>query len=263
VELVFYASLVSFGALFGLLLINDKLNELMSWSYRDYIRSAWLGLLNPFLYYLILFKAYFLLPAQEAQPLNFTWPIVLVLLSAVLLRQPINTWGLLAMAVSFSGVVVISTRGHLLAWQVTHGLGVTLALTSTVIWAFYWLYSIKDNRDPNLRLCLNFAFGFLYTALYRGMTQDVQWPSWIGLAGAAYVGLFEMGITFMLWLKALKLSRTTAEISHLIYLSPFLSLLVIHVVIGEAIYPSTFVGLVLIVSGILAQHYGHRQRNSG
>ena len=34
------------------------------------------GFLNPFLYYIILFKAYSLLPAQEALSLNYTWPLV-------------------------------------------------------------------------------------------------------------------------------------------------------------------------------------------
>ena len=55
-----------------------------------------------------------------------------------------------------------------------------------------------------------------------------------------------------------KLSRTTAQVSQLIYLTPFLSLLVIHFAVGESIYPSTLIGLVLIVTGILLQQYGQQ-----
>jgi drug/metabolite transporter (DMT)-like permease len=40
-------------------------------------QSAITGALNPFGYYLILFKAYSLLPAQLAQPLNMIWPVTL------------------------------------------------------------------------------------------------------------------------------------------------------------------------------------------
>ena len=69
---------------------------------------------------------------------------------------------------------------------------------------------------------------------------------------------FEMGLTFVFWLKALKLSRTTAQVSQLIYLTPFFSLLVIHFAVGESIYPSTLIGLVLIVIGILLQQYGEQ-----
>lgn len=257
-ELLFYASFVSLTALAARLLIGGRLAELTAWPVRDYAHSALMGFLNPFLYYLILFEAYSRLPAQEAQPLNFTWPIVLVLLSIVILRQRIGLFSLLAMAVSFSGVLVISTRGDLLGFQITDGLGVTLALASTVVWALYWIYGVKDSRDPVARLCLNFAFGCAFMTLYMLFVEDWRMPPWPGVLGAVYVGLFEMGISFVLWLQALRLSRTTAQVSNLIYLTPFLSLIVIHFAVGETIYPSTLVGLVLIVTGILLQQYGGR-----
>ena len=261
-ELLLYATLSSGLVLFICLAFTKKLPALGDWTMRDYGRSALLGLLNPFAYYLILFRAYDLLPAQEAQPLNFVWPIVLVLLSTLILRQKLRLVSLLAMLISFSGVVIIATRGQVLALHFTNGVGVTLALGSTVIWALYWLYGVKDTRDPLARLCINFAFGSLYIVLYQLLFATWRWPPLWGLAGAAYVGLFEMGFAFVLWLQALKRSRTTAQVGNLIYLTPFCSLLVIHWVVGEPIFPSTILGLALIVSGILLQQYGSRSAAS-
>jgi len=74
-----------------------------------------------------------------------------------------------------------------------------------------------------------------------------------GLLGAVYIGLFEMGITFVAWSKALVLSKTTAKVSNFIYLVPFLSLIVIHFTVGEKILFSTIIGLVFIVAGIIIQ----------
>jgi len=258
-ELLFYASLASFLVLSITLFASAKHHTLAHWHGYDYGRSALLGLLNPFGYYLILFQAYNLLPAQEAQPLNFVWPIVLVLLSAIILRQPLKLGAMLAMLVSFSGVVVIATRGDVLSLRFTNSLGVSLALASTVIWALYWLYGVKDERDPLARLCLNFSFGFVYILLYQLLFANWRIPPLAGLAGATYIGLFEMGFAFVLWLQALKRSRSTAQIGNLIYLTPFCSLLVIHWVVGEPIYPSTLTGLVLIISGILLQQYLSRR----
>jgi drug/metabolite transporter (DMT)-like permease len=62
-----------------------------------------------------------------------------------------------------------------------------------------------------------------------------------------------MGITFVLWLSALKLSENTAKVGNLIFISPFLSLIFIHYLVGEDILASTFKGLVLIVAGLLIQ----------
>ena len=78
---------------------------------------------------------------------------------------------------------------------------------------------------------------------------------WQGLAGGIYIGIFEMGITFVLWLNALKYSATTAKVSNLIYLSPFISLIFIHFTVGETITAYTLSGLTLIVVGILLQQY--------
>ncbi len=59
-----------------------------------------------------------------------------------------------------------------------------------------------------------------------------------------------MGVTFVLWLRALNISKSTALIGNLVFLSPFLSLIFINLILHEQIMPSTIVGLVLIILGI-------------
>ncbi|MHC4060224.1 MAG: DMT family transporter [Planctomycetota bacterium] len=251
--LLFYASIVSTGILFCLLLFLKKLKMLRTFARRDYLRSALLGFLTPFSYYVFLFTAYSRLPAQEALTLNFTWPIMLVLLSVPLLGQKITLKGILAISVSFIGVVVIGTRGDILGFRFTDVTGVLLGVGSSVIWALFWIYNVRDNRDAVIKLFLNFAFGSCFIFVSMVLLGGVQIPNLSGLLGAVYVGLFEMGITYLVWLKALKLSRTTAHVANLIYLIPFLSIVVIRLVIGEQIFFSTIAGLILIVTGIILQ----------
>jgi drug/metabolite transporter (DMT)-like permease len=259
-ELLLYSTFFSSLILATVVIASGRLADIRNWPAREFLRSALLGFLNPFLYYLVLLKAYSLLPAQEALTLNFIWPIVLVLFSIVILRQRITPLTLLAMVVSFSGALVISTRGDVLGFRFTHPLGAGLALGSSAVWALYWVYGTKDNRDAISRLCMNFVFGLVFVAVYMTLFSSLRLVGAGGLVGSLYVGAFEMGITYVVWLYALRLSRTTAQVSNLIYLTPFLSLLVVHLVVGERIYPSTLLGLVLIVSGILVQHYGSRRR---
>ena len=259
-QLLFFSSIASVVILFLILLIQNKLSLFREYSGKDYLRSAMLGFLNPFLYYVVLFKAYSLLPAQEAQPLNYTWSIMLVLLSIPLLKQRIGFKSILAIFISYFGVFVISTRGDLFGLTFSNPTGVVLALGSSVIWALFWIYNIKDKRDEVAKLFLNFSFGFVFILIAILLSSRLRIPSGAGLTGAAYVGIFEMGITFVLWLKALKLSRTTAQVSNLIYLSPFVSLVLIRFVVGETILISTIIGLIFIVVGIIMQqHYGRTE----
>ena len=215
-------------------------------------RAALRGLLNPFLYYLVLLAAYDRLPAQIAMVINYLWPIMLVLLSIPVLGQRIGLLGVGAVLVSFSGVAVLALgAGGDLAGA---GLGpMLLALLSTVIWAAYWLLNMKSRGSGVSALRGNFQWGLLYLLAYGLITGALEVPGARGLLGAAYVGLFEMSLTYVVWLAALSRARTTAEVSSMIYLTPFLSLLVIAVSVGERISPWTVAGLVLVIAGIVLE----------
>lgn len=253
VELLLYSSVFSTLIIGLILLFQNKFKLIFQCTKREYLLSMLLGFLNPFLYYLILFKAYELLPAQQAQPINYTWAITLSLLSVPLLKQKIGWQLWLALIISYLGVLVISTEGKPFDLHFTNSLGVILALTSTIVWALYWIFNTKDKRDPVVGLFVNFLSSLPFIIIYFLLTEDVRTLPIEGLLGAAYVGLFEMGICFVLWLMAMKLTDNTARISNLIFLSPFVSLIFIHFVLGEHIVSGTLIGLILIVIGLLVQ----------
>ena len=87
-------------------------------------------------------------------------------------------------------------------------------------------------------------------------TSNMPPASAEGLLAAAYVGVFEMGVSFVLWLSAMRLTTSAAKIGNLIFLSPFLSLLFISSILGEGIQATTYAGLVLILGGNLLQKRG-------
>ena len=253
-QLLTGASLSSTLVLGLLVVLRGKFRTLFSFSGKDFAFSLLMGLLNPLAYYLILFRAYSILPAQVAQPLNMIWPIVLVLLSIPILGQRISWLSMGTMLLSFSGVVLISRMGGSVSQDPQNRLGIILALSTSVIWAFYFLYNTRDKQDPVIRLFLNFAFasGFL---LFAGIFRAQPFPGSLeGWLAAVYVGVFEMGITFVLWLMAIRLAPRSDRISNLVYLAPFLNLLFASQVLGEKIYLSTVTGIILLVAGIAGQN---------
>ena len=252
-NLVMYASFTSFVALFIIVLVKGKLKEIRTFTRGDIGNSMILGFLNPFLYYIILFKAYSLLPAQVAQPLNMVWPIVLVFLSIPFLKQKIGVSSFIALFISFTGVLLISSQGDVVHFGKSNPVGVLLALGSSLIWSFFFIFNLRDKRDEELKLLLNFFFSTILIVLLNLILGNFSVPVFKGLAAAAYIGLFEMGITFLFWLKALSLSKSTDRISNYVYLAPFVSLIFIHYFLGEKIYGTTILGLLLIVSGIIYQ----------
>src|SRR4030042_3687311 len=112
-QFVLIANYVALLALVIQVAIRGKIRESLRQNRRQIFFSLIIGFINPFVYYLILFKAYSLLPAQVAQPINFIWPIMLMLLSVPLLGQKLHIISLIALLVSFSGVLILSLQGHM------------------------------------------------------------------------------------------------------------------------------------------------------
>ncbi|MCF8303365.1 MAG: DMT family transporter [Bacteroidales bacterium] len=254
-QLVLYSSLVSIVFLFLVLLIQGRLRELSHFTGREWWHSALMGFLNPFAYYVVLIKAYDLLQAQEAVALNYIWPVTLTLLSIPILKQKIGWISVLAVLISFFGTVIIILRGNFSELNFTDPLGVGLALGSSIVWALYWIYNVKSKKEPVIKLFANFLFGGLYVLILTLLISSPVMTDGYAWLGVTYIGLFEMGITFVVWLMALRLSTTTAKVTNLIYVAPFLSLVFVHFTVGEDILVSTMVGLVFIIGGIILQRY--------
>ena len=251
------AALTSAITLFLILAFEKKIHLIGESTVRETLSSAFLGLINPFIYYIILLKAYQLLPAQVAQPLNMIWPIILVFLSVPLLGQKIRGRSFIALFISFAGVYIISSQGNLFHPGRSDLKGVLLATGSSIFWAVYFIFNVRDKRDEGIKLFLNFIFGFIYLIIFMAVTKDIH-PADYGFKGivsAVYIGIFEMGITFFFWLKALQTAETTDRVSNLVYLAPFLSLIFVHFILHEPVYYTTPAGLLFIISGIWYQNH--------
>ncbi len=252
-QLLTWTSFISAIVLFVIVIIQRKLSLLSKLSKRELSLSLLAGVLNPFLYYSILFKAYSVLPAQEAMVLNYSWPLVLVLFSAPLLKQKLSPKVLIALLICFSGIIVIVTHGDLINFQLSNSTGDILALVSSIIWALYWIVNMINPIDNVLKLFIGFTIGFVLSFVSNILFSNLILPNLNTLISVTYIGVFEMSLTFVLWLTALQYSSSTAKVSRLVYLSPFMSLIIIHFVLGESIYWTSVAGLTLIILGIAFQ----------
>jgi drug/metabolite transporter (DMT)-like permease len=251
--LLFFSILFSSIALLIIITVQGKLREVKKVESQSWLRLALLGFLNPFLYYVVLFKAYDILPGQIAMSLNYGWPLVLTLLSVPILKQSLSIGQLLTVSVSFLGAVIIATKGQFTSFGDVSSFGVLLAAGSTAIWATFWLFNAKNGRDPVVKLFQGFCFGLLYALIFGVLVGGIELPQKMAWLPLIYIGLFEMGITFVLWLTALQLTTAAARLGNLIYITPFFSLLILHLVVGEEIHPAVFGGLTLIVGSLLFQ----------
>ena len=252
-QLLLFSAAVSWFFLGAVLVRRGMLRQAFHELKQRRARALLMGLLNPCLYYLILLQAYNMLPAQEAQAINFTWALTISVLAVPFLGHSLRLREVIAVLISYCGVLIIATRGDPLSLRFASPVGVGLALLSTFLWAFYWLLGTRDKIEPVTGLFLNFTFAIPLLIAYCFVTGELKEIAWIGLPGILYIGIFEMGLTFVLWLKAMRLTASTTRTANLIFIAPPLSLVFIFLVLGEPILASTLAGLALILSGLALQ----------
>lgn len=252
-QLVFYAVLTSTIVLFIIVLIKKLFIEVIEHFKKNYKLIVFLGILNPLLEYILVFKAYDLLPVQEAQTINFTWALMLTYLSIPLLGQKPKSTDFIAGVICYFGVLIIATKGDPLSMEFSNIYGVIFALLSTVVWSLYWIYNTKIKVNPVVGLFSSFVVALPLVFIYYMYMEEFVIPDIRGLLSAIYIGLFEMSITFMFWLSAMKLTESTSKIANLIFIAPFLSLIFIYFLVGEKILLATVIGLIFIIIGLLIQ----------
>lgn len=258
-QLLLTASLASTAVLLLILLLQGRLREVAALTPRQWLQSAALGFLNPFCYYGLLFQAYTLLPAQVAQPINSTWAIMMALLSVPLLGQKLRVRDIWCMGLGYGGVLVVASGGKLDTLVGGDLRGIALAFASTFMLASYFIFTARSGLPPAIALFSSFVMSLPWvvgaTLLFS------QWPlsfdfiasHAFSLAAAVHVGLFEMGLGYWMWIKALKLSPSAARLSQCAFCVPFLTLFWINLVLHESIAPTTFVGIACIVGGGIMQ----------
>jgi len=254
-QLVFLASVCSTLALLSALVVQRKLHLVIGYPKKQLPYCLLLGILNPCLYYTVLLEAYKRLPAQEALSINYSWPVMLVLFSILFLKQRVRLVELGAICIAYFGVLFIATQGQLLSLNFDNPLGMGLALASTVIWAGFWISNMRHRQDITATLFLSFVLVTPLLGILTFILMPIRQMDGAALGGAAYIGVFEMGITYLLWLTALKTSTNTVKVSSLAFATPFLSLMVLTMLVGEKITEATLIGLVFIVTGIALQSF--------
>ena len=222
---------------------------------RDWLYMAGIGLLGTFLYHLLLYMAIDTIPAQEAFIINYLWPVMTVLFACILLKERMTVRNAVALLLSFLGVVIVTTKGDLLHMQFHSLKGVAYALAAATCYGLFSVLQKKKGYEPAFSMMIYYLVSFLCAGIFLTARRDLSFLLRLTLptfAGLVWMGVFTSALAFTCWALALKRGNT-AKISNLAFITPFLSLIYIYLLLREEISLYSVAGLAVIVLGILVQ----------
>ena len=253
-EVLFLAGVFSVVFLLGRLIANGKVREYRTFGARNYKVVLGLGFLGFFVYEFLYYYGIDQLTASTACILNYLWPVMLVLFSCLILKEPFTTRKVLAMVASFLGVVVLSAGGN-----DQYGAHPVLGIVGCIVAAVsYGLFSVLNKReDLDQDLCMPIYWGVtMVSGLIAGFVEG-GWTmpdlkTWLILA---WLGVMANAVGYLIWAIALNDSKNSARIANFAFLVPVLSMLLSALILREQIHWNGIAALVLILGGILYQSY--------
>lgn len=238
-------------ALFVYNAASGKLAVMKQYRLKDYGAMVLMGLPGTLFYNLFYYAGAAILPASQAFIVNYLWPIMSVVFACVLLKEKLTGRKVLAFAISFLGVVTVA-GGDLVNFHAQTLWGILLCMGAAVSYGVYTAVNQKWSYDKQVAVMVAYGSTFVLCAIISLIMGKPLQIGWGQLAGLGWNGVFVMAVATTTWALALE-SGNTAKVSNLAYITPFLSLVWVFLVLHEIPSPFAIGGLCLIVLGIFVQ----------
>jgi drug/metabolite transporter (DMT)-like permease len=217
------------------------------------LRQPWpvylLGVGGLFGYHACYFIALRNAPVVEAGLINYLWPLLIVVFSALLPGERLKWQHIAGCILALAGAVLVVTKGQGFNFDAAYLPGYTAALVAAVIWG---AYSVLSRRLPHVPsdsitgFCLVTA---ILAAAVHFAIEPTVWPAnawqWAAVAG---LGLGPVGLAFYVWDVGVK-HGDIQVLGAASYSAPLLSTALL-VLSGYAAYSSTIlIACLLITAG--------------
>jgi drug/metabolite transporter (DMT)-like permease len=216
-----------------------------------------LGIYGLFGFHFLLFIALRHAPPVEANLVNYLWPLLMVVLAPVFLKNMhLRGAHVVAGLLGFAGaaIAILGAReGSTGGWS----WGYLPALASAFIWASYSLMTQRVSPFPTAAIGLFGLVSGVFSLLCHGWLEPATALSLRDWALLAVMGLGPLGAAFFLWDKALKLGDAR-QIGILSYLTPLCSTALLLLVSGRSLSWNTGWAAAMIIGAAVL---GTRAKN--
>ena len=258
-EALTISSVFAFVFLLIMNIVNGSFKELKHYRLKDYLMMSGLGFLGLFLYSALYYYGISALSSQEACILNSLWPLMIVVFACILLKEKLTARKLIAMGMSFAGIVVLMVGTGGAASSGNRLWGIVACVTAAVCYGLFSVLNKKHSLNQNITMMwiwLTVSVCSLVFGLIFEKWQPIVGIQWLGLG---WLGVVVNAVAYLLWAIALKNAEDSAKVANLAYLVPFLSIVLSSVVLKEQITVNMVIAVVLIVGGILLQSIRFRR----
>jgi drug/metabolite transporter (DMT)-like permease len=212
--------------------------------------AAWaLGVGGLFGYHALYFLALKLAPPLEASLINYLWPLLIVLFSALLPGERLRWFHIAGAACGLAGTVILIAGKGEIGFDWRYAAGYAAAFACAFTWSIYSVLSRRFAAVPTDAVGAFCAATAVLSWIGHVSFETTSWPADLGEWTAVIaLGLGPVGLAFFCWDHGMKRGDVRA-LGTMAYAAPLLSTLLLIVFGQGALTLPVMLACALIVGG--------------
>ncbi|EMF4354770.1 MULTISPECIES: DMT family transporter [unclassified Providencia] len=213
------------------------------------------------LFYLLLYYGYSIENGIAVLVIQYSWPLIIILLSVVLLKDKLAGRQIVGIIIGFIAVIITFTKGQITQLHVENPMALLLVFSGAFCFALMSVFSRQYSIDPYISTVWLFIFSTLTSLVLLLLFSEVQLPSKAAFWPTLINGILINGVSYILWFKAMNTGHS-AKIASVVFLSPVLSVLWLVLILSDPFEIAYIIGVLLvIISGVLCVGIKGKVRN--
>ncbi len=209
------------------------------------------GFIGTYLCYILLYFGYASARGLEVLVLQYSWPIMMVIISIFYLKEKINVRRWLSLLVGLGGVFVVLTKGDFTSLHFENIKIDIIVLAAAFCVALFSVLSKKIAIEPYKLNSIYFVTGCIAAFISMLSFSSFKMPTTQNILPILVNGIFVNGISYILWVKGLRLANAS-YLAPFGFLTPVISAIYLVVFFNEPMQTPYVVGLIMVLaSGII------------
>ena len=247
-QFLFWSSLVSLIVLSVSATLRGNIREVKSYSLKEWGYLSFLGLLGTYIYYLFLYLGYSRASGMEVLVIQYTWPIMILVLSVFILKERLNARKVIAIILGFLGVLLVLSKGAVSEIELNNPRVILLVAIGAFCFALFSVLSKNIKRASLAVTSIYFLAATVASFLSMLYFSEFALPSSVELFPVLLNGVLVNGLSYMFWLSALK-SAEASYLAPFVFITPILSAIYLILFFDEPMLPVYGVGLACVIAG--------------
>lgn len=245
-QFLFWSSLISFICLFLTTIVKKQTYHITKHKIKDWLKIVVLGLLGTYIYYLFLYLGYKEAKGLEVLVIQYTWPILIVLLSIFILSEKLNINKIISICLGFIGVIFVLTKGDFSNIYFSNLEVILFVALGAFSFALFSVLSKKVHYEPISTTAIYFFVATIASYFSMVYYSSFSFPASNEWFAILLNGILLNGFSYLLWISALKNSEAS-YLAPFIFITPILSAIYLIIFFDEALELAYIIGLICVV----------------